>query len=409
MDGGQNTRFPNLINCITNIPFWCATAYSTLDINTLGYYSVCCRSIPFSYHIDDVDLYNHYNSSEMNLIRKEFISGYGEMCSKYCHRCKEYEDLGLTSYRQFANKKILDNINQNVNLEILDKLEQTIKKTLSNSTLDPYEMGYILVDLQTFGTTCNLKCIMCNENASSSIAKERNVLPKTINILDEKYKEQWNSIQKIFKNSASVKIIGGEPMLMKGSREYVKFLIDNGYNETVKLKFVTNGTNINLEMLNMMKQFKRSYLCISVDSFGDLNSMQRRGSNFYDIIKNIDTYIKSLPRTTKELTTSITNLTVSGLHDICSFGELKGLYVNTTRNVTQPKEFDIRILPDNIKQKYIKKLESSCYKDKFKVHIAMMKSGTYDPILFKKYLNTIITYHGRDKILKNFPEYKDYV
>lgn len=144
------------------------------------------------------------------------------------------------------------------------------------------------IDLH-WDNTCNLKCVYCNPRQSSLIAAEQKV---SVDKIDPARIDQI--IQMIVKNQHSMKEIymsGGEPLLIKHNYR----LLSSLDNKNIPLRInsnITLATDSN-PVFAEVKKFKNVLWTVSADTQGEKFNYIRNGSNWEQVIKNLET-IKNL-------------------------------------------------------------------------------------------------------------------
>lgn len=404
----------NFMNDYSN--FWCPYVYNSFDISVEGRYGACCRFKKFNSNITDTSIENFINSKELNEIRKEMETNNLDKTLYHCCKCIESEKLKILSKRQILldqiQKKILNENN------FLRRLDNTIEKSLNNQYIELSTVAFDLIDFQVFGNLCNLSCIMCWPDSSSKIAEERikegtwtnpALLNKYRDMSTELREKFYKDINDIIPNLNMLKFTGGEPLLNKDILDLISFVIDSGYSHQIDLQITTNGTIVPDKFIQNAEKFKNFYCNISVDAYGDLNSVQRKGSNFKIIEENIKKYQKC-KNIRLDLMSTITPITCSRIDELCMYAQYKfniPVYLSICLN---PKEFSIQYLPDEIRKLYYDKLIKCTDKmPNLKVICNILKNGKYNETVFKSYLNKLKKYYDVDFILKYFPEYKSYV
>jgi sulfatase maturation enzyme AslB (radical SAM superfamily) len=134
--------------------------------------------------------------------------------------------------------------------------------------------------------TCNLECIMCNAQNSSSIRKNRDGLPKWESSYDDDFVDQ---LDEFIPYLAQASFVGGEP-----------FLIDLYYqiwekmaaaNPDINLHVTTNGTILNDKVKRVLEKGKFNF-SISIESIRPQTYEKVRvNGNCNSVLKNIDYFI----------------------------------------------------------------------------------------------------------------------
>ena len=259
--------------------FCAALWYNLFYKEASGKYKPCCVYQPQN-NKTNTTLNGFVNSEEMIKARQESLNG---EWPAGCTRCKINEDAGAPSDR------IYENIRHDIrNSE--DHLD--IKPTIKVLDYRP-------------GNLCNLKCRSCNPEDSSQIVKEIEKTPELARyysspIISKPYldrlidKIDYGSEMNpelldhdIVKNLEQVKMIGGEPSIDPRVHNYIEWLIEHGYSKNLKLRYTTNGTNVNSKWIDYHKHFKRVVISISLDGAGKTFEYIRTPAKWSTIKNNV--------------------------------------------------------------------------------------------------------------------------
>lgn len=214
-----------------------------------------------------------------------------------CSACYQEEAAGIRSHRENEN---------NFWYKQLDPayLDDLVEKTNRNGSVDH---DLITLDLR-LGNTCNLQCVMCRPQDSSKWVKDAQTLSETLVTdarFDWKYKiENYASDQfewykdpafwdGFFENAGSIKHIifgGGEPLYIKEHKEIIKQLVSRGFAKNIELRYHTNATIYNQEIVDLWANFKKVELMLSIDGLDWVNSYIRYPAEWSTIEKNLRLY-----------------------------------------------------------------------------------------------------------------------
>jgi MoaA/NifB/PqqE/SkfB family radical SAM enzyme len=137
------------------------------------------------------------------------------------------------------------------------------------------------VDLR-WRNTCNLACVYCFSDLSSTWAKELNEEL----IVDEKAIERTKKY--VFDNINELEhvyLCGGEPLLMKENLEFIKLIQEKKPNIHVRVN--TNLTNINSPIYQSLLDCKNVHWIVSVDSIEENFEYIRYGANWVSWLDNL--------------------------------------------------------------------------------------------------------------------------
>ena len=114
-------------------------------------------------------------------------------------------------------------------------------------------------------------------------------------------------------------IAGGEPTLMPEFTKFLTTAIEKNRTD-IELKIITNATNVNKNILNLLTKFKNISFTLSLDGYGSVNRYIRWPSDWDTIVKNIKKLKSITSNINVNVTVSIYNITK--LYDLVCFLEL---------------------------------------------------------------------------------------
>ena len=219
----------------------------------------------------------------------------------------------------------------------------------------------------SLGNECNLRCLMCEPWFSSKIAAEQKnlglwSLPVKLNWTSNK--AAWDMVVSTICSTVdlqAVHIIGGEPLLNNRFEQLVDALIVAGQTN-IYLGFTTNGTVFDHDLLEKLNVFRHVDIGISVESYGILNDYIRVGSRTEQVLNNIKLYLKHCVEghvyvTMRVVPSALSIHTIDELFLWCiehKLDVMSNLLVN-------PDYMAINNLPDNVKEKLLKKFSAWNY------------------------------------------------
>ncbi|HMQ60570.1 MAG TPA: twitch domain-containing radical SAM protein [Flavilitoribacter sp.] len=402
--------------------FLCTLPFFHLYNDSEGKWGLCCKAKPFDYSVNEVTPSEHLNSPLMHRIRQEMLDG-GDMplTQKYCWKCIEGEKKGIRTFRQYWNDFILSRYKpeeNNVVQEIFDYPER------------PGEAAYptrriLDVKLRIFGNQCNLSCYMCSPSNSSTrqqeVKKIRNgywfdrlgdsASPKVFESQDT-YDAFVEDIIGLLPWIRSIRIIGGEPFLLKNHFNFLDEVIKSGHSDQIILVYHTNLTRFNgprEKLFNYLDHFNHVYLYVSLDGVGGRNDYIRYGSDFGMILDNIRFFIRN-PKIDMKIYATISMLNAGDVPHIISFYESDELNLEVSLNmVTGPDFLRAQHLPDEIKAIYRKRIEDSPYRDRCDAVLKMLNQER-DENLFQVFLSYVrdLDAHRGSNLPDHWPEFESY-
>jgi MoaA/NifB/PqqE/SkfB family radical SAM enzyme len=255
---------------------------------------LCCVAKASGLNLNTSNWTKIWNSNHFTEARLAMIAG-----RKFpaCQACYKEEANGIRSHRQNENHYWY----QQLGAPYLDGL---VESTNKNGTVDH---DLITLDLR-LGNTCNLQCVMCRPQDSSKWIKDAQTLSETLETdarYDWKYKiENYASEQfewykneefweDFFTHAKDIKHIifgGGEPLYIKEHKTLIKRLVESGLSKNIELRYHTNCTIYNPEIVELWEHFEKVELMLSIDGYDWVNSYIRHPADWETIEKNFKAY-----------------------------------------------------------------------------------------------------------------------
>lgn len=346
---------------------FCLAPFLSVEVRKDGKLAPCCR---FTYEVDPrwhFRNFDHWWKEDLKGLRQDLMSG---IKNPGCANCWRDQELGVSSYRDQVNNQ------WNEYIDLVEPLEWPIDQ------------------MYNFGSFCNLKCIMCNPYASSSIETEY--------LMNKKYFNDagiiWNSVDKEHKWYQSdafvelkeqislparfVQLQGGEPLL---SPDALDFLSNMPFPDLVTLVITTNMTTLDDDIINILKRFKEVRLTISLEGTGKHNDYIRFGSRWSDIEANVDRVVAEGFKVIIAHTLQRTSL--KSLPNLFAWANSRNLKL-VCNLLDWPPYLSVNSAPDSERQTCLEQLGSTDkeYLEKF------LQGVQYDANLdarFKEYLMTL--------------------
>ena len=328
---------------------FCAAPWISISTDVNGSIRPCCRyeqperqtkyKMPW---MKDGTLDQLYNGPEMKALRHAFLNGEEP---EECGWCWNEEAVGVLSFREKYNNT------WNLDYDLENPLPQLLDLKLSN--------------------ICNLKCRMCGPQASSSIAKELNIL-NPYHLENKIIATDNESIffEEILPNLKYLELTGGEPFYSPENKKLIKAVASTKYAKNIFLKITTNGMFKDMSLLDSMKNFKRVDIVFSVDDIGP-RLEYARGNSSWEIIKNNIFFIsKNYQKFNTLIYRTINNFNIYYLDELdtwCIDNQIKvenGL-------LHEAKYLSIQYLPEFAKEEVVEK-----FKCKYKGVLDFMNTNT---------------------------------
>lgn len=379
---------PKLVELANNKAF-CIMPFIHLHINEHDMIKPCCYAKNFNkkYTKD----FNFETDTVFLDARNRLLNG---QPIAECQGCYNVEKNNLESFR------IRDTI------EWMDKLNI---ESINDVTTD-----LIYYDIRN-DNLCNLSCRMCHPGASSQLEKEYKEIGWAYNIASRNSKlseiVNYDKIQQLY-------IAGGEPTLMPEFKKFLKTAIDKNKTD-IKLRIITNGTNVNKEILKLLQQFPNIEFTISLDGYKDVNKYIRWPSDWDAIDKNIDKIKLLTDNISFNVAVSIWNIT--SLSKLVTYLESKfdqpTIFFNEAMSAKQGVNYSASIFPNKdlavADLKLLKKTKSYnheyFFKEKVDYFIDLMsntKTNLYELEKFFKF-NDTLDQSRNIKLINYIPELEE--
>jgi sulfatase maturation enzyme AslB (radical SAM superfamily) len=272
----------------------CAHAWAGLHVDPAGTTKLCCnytdlvkdqQGRPFNIRTHSIT--EILNSEYIKLERDKFRQG---ITPNACHTCENIERNQGTSKRQLTPFK-LKNIYGFVDWE--------------SDNVDSH-IGFVGGHL---GNLCNLKCRICNESYSSSIASEKlqhSVYsdkkndPVYFTLVNNSWSKNnadfWSQLKQLVPSARNFEFLGGEPLLVPENLNFMQWLVDQGHSKDCIFEFVTNGT-VYPEIFDQAGSFNRITITISIDNLRERLELERSGSSWSTLTTNLKKFIATSKKT----------------------------------------------------------------------------------------------------------------
>lgn len=262
---------------------------------------------------------------------------------------------------------------------------------------------------------CNLTCTHCSADFSTGWLS---LLPKLQEASVPHYRgldkhilkpDPENIVRQISALDLShmdlVRFKGGEPMLNPDVPAVLRCLADRGILNQVEVSFVSNGSVVNEEVLELLRAAKMVSMCISVDGTGAVQDYIRRGPSDNPRIERFIEAFSSLPSIKFNLSISVMVYNVFSLDRISEWWS--GLQARHPGKLTQKLRFplyvihppilSVRVLQDGTRKKLIDK-----YRRLHDANYSHVLKALKQPFAGEKVHNDFVAYtQGMDKIWKS--------
>ena len=393
-----------MIDFINSQKGWfCAMPFYHIYSNSNGKWAPCCLAEESDKQIDTTTIKEWWNSDTINELRTEMVYGASTDCiNKFCSVCKNQEAIEGHSFRTEHN----DRFNRfNEDSRGLYNAINEFKDT-STIDLDYIDERFLELKLRLFGNKCNLTCFMCFPRDSNKRVKEVSTLDVELQ-RDFKYDlikdvevpldDLINQILEIASNVSYIKIIGGEPLMLKEHSKLLDALISSGHSKYITLKYQTN-LSLQHNLTKYVNDFRHIHVSISLDSTKEYNDYLRYGSDW----NVIDNNIRELKQHKISISVSatVTFLSILRYNDLIKYTKDWNIYLDYFI-LNTPDFLSIQHLPNKIKDRLM--VEFRYYDDIYNV-----LDQPRDEDKFQKALKYCIELDRKQNLFDLFPELKEY-
>ena len=360
--------------------FFCTIPFTQIYSEIDGQYCACCFGAPSGVSVEEVPLKEWMEDSEyMNSIRKEMTTPGSDLkrVKQTCTRCVSDEERYGRSRRTNCLKIHTNDIAFWNKIESkVDKFRKTGKFKIKNSNYEDKSLHtpserIFEVQLKIYGSECNLDCYMCQHANSTTRLKvaEKGVYSDKIfgkmtpgrksyfeDVMRDKTQGITEQIVAIAPYIRSIKIIGGEPLIMKKHYEMLDKLIETGHSKMIRIKYQTNLTETKAGKHNLFKyipHFNRVTVVASVDGVGPVIEYMRRRTVWSKVLENIE-FCKQYPNVVVDFNGLISFLSVLRFYEVVDWCKENPI-INQLNwaHVETPKHLRPNNLPQKLKDKLI--------------------------------------------------------
>jgi organic radical activating enzyme len=251
---------------------FCIRPWTQACVRTNGDITLCCRSTDignFNLKKDTIDSW--WTSDFLAGVRQQMLAGQEP---SDCQLCYQHEAQGAESMRQKSNKEY----------KIYSQYAEKMLAHYGYPKNRPVEIELQLTNL------CNLKCLMCNEEESSTYLSENKQLK--ISVIDQTdYKVTAIEIDRIKEwittKPKRINFRGGEPMMVAEIKQLLQWAIANNLLNDTEIYITTNLTKLDDEWEDILRSIQHLKLMISIDSIGPLSEYIRYGSSWDRVESNV--------------------------------------------------------------------------------------------------------------------------
>jgi hypothetical protein len=394
-----------------------------------------------AYNAGADDLDEARNAELMKDMRLNMLNG---IWNEECGRCKREEESGLNSRRQYELGQWKYTI------------EQAKKDTAEDGSINVVNTPVVYYDLR-FGNFCNLKCRMCGPTDSNAWYNDwikltgSNVFKETSGDVEIKeingklcttdydwpnHEPFWEYLEKHAHNIQHVYFAGGEPMLIERHYDFLERCVKLDVAKNIIVEYNTNMSTLPSRVLNLWTNFKQVRIGASIDGMEKVLEYQRYPAKWDKIYKNLKTLDEMPENIFGWLAFTVTAYNVNHMIEFMKW-KLKDSgfkKINSTKRrpvithhvAHHPKHLNIRVLPNEMKQKITERFREFyewAKQENFEPHVLehlkqislgvsnYMNSESY----YDDYWNEFVEYTKKLDYIRNEnifdvePMFKDYI
>lgn len=367
--------------------WFCPLPFTHVFSSLSGRYAPCYDAPAKTGHnMEDTTIKEWYASDYQNNLRDQMTrEDYNsEFLSHHCAGCWKQEQKYGRSDRMKYREQVLAGKFDNKVPELL----RAVNKFLKDGKLIDIDERILDIKMKMFGNACNLDCYMCTPRSANTRIASLKKLERVFDPdLDPKDGDRMNTqkhddeqylddVASVAQYTRSIKLIGGEPLVMINHYKLLDKLVQTGYSNGISLIYKTNLSVFNMEgydFRNYFDHFKEFVMKISIDTYGEYNDYIRKKSDWDDLINNMMT-MKARKNARVNVHSVISMLSVLTFYKLQEYLELEKID-HTYYILEYPKILHVKHLPVEIKEKLIPKYEKNS-----NIQKALAQEG--DPAVF---------------------------
>lgn len=340
---------------------FCVLPWMHLNVQPNGEVFQCCMAPtdrPVG-NVADNTLPEIWNNHSMKDIRRKMMKG---IKPKLCQRCYMMEDNGATSPRNTFNQFFEKDIN-------------TLTRNTDKDSGHNHKFVLKYWDFR-WSNICNFKCRMCGTFASSKWEDDEKALHGRSNgglrnFRTEAKEDVFKYVDEFMGDVEEIYFAGGEPLMMDEHYQILEKLIAAGRTD-VRLRYNTNFSHIKFKKWNLQELWQHFLddpkgniqLFASLDAAGKLAEVARHGTKWNVVHNNVKECLERGMEIHLGPTLSLLNIFhLTDLLDISFELGIPEERITMNNFLTAPACYDIRILPDHLKEEVLEQFTD--YMDKF--------------------------------------------
>ena len=316
-------------------------------------------------NVANTSIMEFYNHNRMRELRTELLNGNRPSGCVDCYYQDQFKKLNGRTRQLLKSGIRVDNFT-------LTARSSPHYPLFLHSQINNGQSDYHPVDLQIdLGNVCNSACIMCEPIASSRLHNDFKKLHKITPTLfkDPAQYSSWTHDPVIVNrvvdeivalpNLKYIHFLGGETLYDETFYTICEKLISSGKAKNIIIGTTTNGTIYDQRVENLIKEFQEFHLGISIESVTHLNDYIRYPGKINVIRDNIDKFLALRDNSTVYVSLRITPnvFTVSEIDLMFEYMIEKNVTAESCNILSNPESLRMELLPENIRQDIINKLD----------------------------------------------------
>jgi MoaA/NifB/PqqE/SkfB family radical SAM enzyme len=341
-----------------------------------------------------------WNSQTLIDMRKSMLDGRKHAS---CEKCYAEEKIGKESIRQCSN------LDWSLKLGVKE-IERLTRESILKDGKAHFSPYYLNLRL---GSQCNLRCRMCFPVSSSGIFAEYKSLidegepfPEIFKndpvLKNQNLNDSWlddlqfdSNLEEAIPFIKEIYFTGGEPMLGKNLSKVLQKIVNSGHAHKIDLKFHTNTTIWNEEVMSRLPRFKSVIINCSIDGVGAVDEYVRFPTKFSNVEAVFERYLafsEIHPAIEVKVACSVSVLNVFDLSMLAEWysqkssrsGRLTELKFSL---VHEPDFLNLKMLPEFLRRDALAEIDRAMSFQKF---LSKKSLWTYDSLLaIKKYIKAL--------------------
>jgi len=357
---------------------FCTIPWSSIEINNLGYFRVCCVSNSVN---DNQGIGKDSNGEWMHVLTHDIVDSLNSDLHHSIRAAqlqnKEHVNCKTCRLRELAsNQKTMSKTRRIFHTVELNKLTGNkfpLWETV-NADQELWKKGPISIDLK-LGNICNLTCAHCdpinssqwvdiwaeaNAGLENTASQRVGATPRLyfskknngkfeIKETNWMHDERWhNQFKKISRQLVHIYVTGGEPMLVPWHGEMLDYLVSENLSQNIVLEYDSNFTAINDNIVEKFKNFKSVVIRVSLDGIQDTYEWVRYPGQWLKVEKNVLQHKLMI----KEITGCLMPYNAWNLVEAEKWRVVNNLK-STWRFIMTPDHLNLRFFPKRMKEELI--------------------------------------------------------